>query len=147
MNDPRVALCTPLLDLGFARRDVARLMRITVAATRTPKTPEDAEDIGLAAIVRRATLDAIADSCRIDDIAAWCETRIHPDAPVTPLDLYCEQRLDLFLLHAQQRATPEDILDRYDPGWRDRFASDWEVFTAADGDLAIRQREPGDGDG
>jgi hypothetical protein len=36
---------------------------------------------------------------------------------------------------------PERILDQTEPGWSERYATDFEVFEANDGELALRLKE------
>jgi hypothetical protein len=58
---------------------------------------------------------------------------------VSSLDLGEEGREDLVvssLIGAE--TSPESLLDQYDPAWRTRFESGFEVFTADDGLNSIR---------
>ena len=87
-----------------------------------------------------AAFCAIArDEYLIREVASWLETPIHPDAPITPMDIIANDRWDLALrLAGTHEQDPELVLDEFEPGWRKRFESSVEVFTGPDGLPGVR---------
>jgi hypothetical protein len=136
-------LIEELADLGFAWRHIARMVGVSVPAVqkwrRGEKMSPDNQD-RVATLL--ATCDLIRASFFVNDVAAWFEIRILPTVPVRPMDLYAAGQVDLLLdWVSQHEKDPERVLTNYDPAWRERYASDFEVFEADDGQLALRPRE------
>ena len=135
-------LLEELADLGFAWRHIARLVGVSVPAVqkwrRGEKMTPDNQD-------RVATLLATCDLIRasfVEDVASWFEIRILPSAPIRPMDLYASGQVDLLLDWVSQHETdPERVLTLFDPAWRERYTSDFELFEADDGELALRPKE------
>jgi len=137
-----------LARLGFARRHVARLVGVDVptlaqwsGVRAQPREPMSGADLDkLAALLDVCTL--VRNTSFVPDVAAFFETPILPDAPIRPMDLYAAGRVDLVLDWASRTVQdPAALLSAFDPGWRERYHSEYEVFEAADGDLAIRAKE------
>jgi transcriptional regulator with XRE-family HTH domain len=130
-----------LADLGFAWRDIARLVGVTVAAVQKWRRGEGAtggKRRRVASLL--AACDLIAEHYEVREVASWFEMPLIDEAPVTPIDLYVEERVDLVFDYASGHADPEQILSDFDPQWRERYRSDFEVFRAADGELSIRPK-------
>ncbi|WP_258040067.1 hypothetical protein [Streptomyces sp. SM1] len=128
-------------DLGFAWRDVARMIGVSVPAVQKWRrsggvTGENRRR--LASLL--ALCDEITDRYGIQEVASWFEMPISAHAPVTPIDLYAEGQSTLVLDHAWG-CDSEEILTAYDPNWRDRFRSDFEVYLDTDGEMSIRPKE------
>ena len=79
------------------------------------------------------------------DVASWMEMPLTPEVPVTGIDLAAAERYADLLDLAADHVTPEEVLDRWQPDWRTRYQSDFEVFESPDGDLGIRLATEGDG--
>jgi transcriptional regulator with XRE-family HTH domain len=130
-----------LADLGFAWRDIARLVGVTVAAVQKWRRGEGATGESRRRVASLlAACDLIAEHYEVREIASWFEMPLVGEAPVTPIDLYVEERVDLVFDYASGHADPEQILSDFDPRWRERYRSDFEVFRAADGQLSIRPK-------
>jgi len=130
-----------LADLGFAWRDIARLIGVSVPAVQKWRRG------GAVSGQSRTSAAAVLAACEIitrhylvQDIASWFESPIIVDVPVTPLDLYAEKRVSLVFQLASGKADPERVLTAFDPEWRESYRSEFEVFQADDG-LALRRRE------
>jgi len=142
-----VDLLDELEQLGFARRHVALMVGVgvpTLAQWRGVRQ-ESGEPMSLQDVDKLATLldvcTLIRNTSFVPDAAAFFETRILPDAPIRPMDLYAGGRVDLVLDWASRMVQdPAALLSVFDPGWRERYHSEYEVFEAADGDLAIRAK-------
>lgn len=133
-------LLSELSELGFFWRDIARVCGVSVPVLRKWRSGEPATDEN-----RRRAAEALAfcdvarERCLSDDVAGWMSTPVHPDAPLTVLDLVAEEKTDLALALAGERdLDPQRVLDEYDPDWRERYRSDVEVFAGPDGLPGIR---------
>ena len=76
----------------------------------------------------------------IEDIASWFEVPLLAGTSVTPIDLYASGSPKLVFDFACGHATPESVLDEYDPAWRDQLSTQYETFIADDGRRAIRPK-------
>ncbi|MFF2816344.1 hypothetical protein ACFVT9_12570 [Kitasatospora cineracea] len=130
-----------LSDLGFAWRDVARMLGVSVAAVQKWRRGD-----GVTGNNRRniASLLAVCDMTTshygVDEIASWFEMPLVSGCPITPIDLYAQARPDLVFDYASGHSDPEQVLSNLDPEWREHSRSSFEVFEAADGELAIRPK-------
>ena len=128
-----------LADCGFAWRDIARMIGVSVPAVRRWRQSEAPTAAHLLAIAR---LVAFAELLRTDhmviDVAAWMEMPIWHDVPISGIDLAVAGRYGDLLELAADHTTPEAVLDGLLPDWRERYRSEFEVFEAPDGELAIR---------
>lgn len=128
--------------LGFAWRDVARLVGVTVPALQKWRRGERVTGVNrrkVAGLV--AACDLVSEIYGIQDVASWFEMPIVTQAPVTPIDLWQAQRTDLVFEHACGQADPEQILTEFNTEWRERYRSDFEVFRASDDRLSVRPKE------
>lgn len=134
------ALLEELSDLGFSWRDIARASQVSVSALRkwrlgAPATGENRRRVATMA----AFCDIAREECLIREVASWLETRIHLDAPITPMDLIANDRWDLVLrLASNHGQDPELVLDELEPGWREHYESSVEVFTGPHGLSGLR---------
>ena len=136
------AALASLADLGFAWRDIARLLGVSVPAIQKwrkggPAAPENrrrlAEFLGACDLIRRHR--------SIEDIGQWFEVQLSADVPLTPLDLWAAGQHVLAFEYALGHRTVDSILDEFDPEWRAKFESEYETFLAGDGQLSIRLRD------
>ncbi|MCP4964917.1 MAG: hypothetical protein GY926_06740 [bacterium] len=116
---------------------------MSIPALRKWRQGESASGENRQRVARLAAFcELVGDRYLIDDVAGWLETPIHADAPASGLDLLAEDRFDLALrLASDQNTDPELILDDVRSDWRERYASNVEVFVAADGMPALRLGE------
>lgn len=134
-------LLEELAELGFAWRDVARLVGVSVPAIQKWRRGEGASGENrhkLAGLL--AACDQVADHYEIHDVASWFETPVRVGVPVTPVDLWASGYPELVFEHASGHETPSGILSRWDADWQQRYSSEFEVFQAGDGQLAIRSK-------
>ena len=140
------ALLDRLSTLGFSWRDIAWICGVSVPAVRKWRQGESATGENRQRVARVVALCEIAaERYHIADVAGWLETPVHPEAPISGLDLMASERFDLVLaLACEQPGDPEQVLDEFEPDWRVRYRSDVEVFTAADGLPGLRLTSPDD---
>ncbi len=130
-----------LADLGFAWRDIAQMVGVSVPAVQKWRRGEKASGDSRASLASLlAACDLIASHYMVDEIASWFEMPLSPSAPVTPITLYATNRADLVFEFASGHTDPEVLLTEFDPGWRERYRSDFEVFEAGDGNRSIRMK-------
>jgi DNA-binding transcriptional regulator YiaG len=128
--------------LGFAWRDIARLVGASVAAVQKWR-----RGAGVSGDSRRrlasllAACDLITEHYAVNEIASWFEMPLLRDVPVTPLDLYASGQHRLVFEYSSGHLDPEQVLTEFNPGWRERYRSDFEVYRAGDGELSIRPKD------
>jgi len=136
-------LADALAELGFAWKDIARIAGVSVPALRKWRMGERA------AISNHSRLASVAALCEIicercpdiADVASWLEVPLDAAAPISGLDLLAAGRGDLVLEYANDgKVTPQSVLDRFDPDWRSRHSSAFEVYVDEDGHKALRSR-------
>jgi len=128
-----------LADAGFAWRDIASLVGVSVPAVRRWRQGEAATGANRLAVARIVALvETLRDDHLVSDVASWMEVPLVSGAPVTAVDLAADGRLQEVVEIAAAHSTGEDMLDRLQPGWRERYRSDYEVFEAPDGELGTR---------
>jgi len=128
-----------LANAGFAWRDIAALAGVSVPAVRRwrqGEAPTGPNRLAVARIV--ALMETLRDDHLVSDVASWMEVPLVPDVPVTAIDLAVAGRLQEVVEIAAGHSTGEDVLDRSQPGWREHYRSDFEVFEAPDGELGTR---------
>jgi len=134
-------LLAELADLGFAWRDIARLVGVSVPAVQKWRKGEKASGDSrkrLASLL--AACDIITDHYMVEEIASWFEVPLSSSAPVTPIDLYADDRADLVFEFASGHTDSEALLTQFSPEWREQYRSDFEVFEASDGKYSIRAK-------
>ena len=87
-----------------------------------------------------ALVEILQDVHLITEVASWMEMPLSREAPISGLDLAAAGHCRILLLvdPAANHAGAEEILYRWQPDWRERYRSDFEVFDAPDGHLGIR---------
>lgn len=135
-------LLEELAEMGFAWRDIARLVGVTVPAVQKWRRGESATGENRARLASLlAACDLIGEHYMIEDLATWFEVPLVVGVPLSPLDLYAAQRVDLVFEHAVGNSDPAQLLTAFDPDWREDYKSDFEAFRAPDGALSLRPRD------
>ncbi len=136
-----MSMLTELGDLGFTWRDIARMVGVSVPAMQKwRKGAKASGDSRIRVASLLAACDLIQSHYMVDEIASWFEMPLFPSAPVTPITLYAADRADLVFEFASGHVDPEALLSEFDPDWRERYRSDFEVFDAGDGHRSIRMK-------
>jgi hypothetical protein len=135
-------LLEKLADLGFAWRDIARLVGVTVQAIQKWRRGSGASGENRRNIAGLlAACEMLSEDYGIQEVASWFEMPILQGIPVTPIDLWADERRDLVFDYGSGHAIDlEQLLTSWDPQWRERYHSDFEVFRAEDGLLSIRPK-------
>jgi len=140
-NDPLGDL-RALGELGFAWRDIAKMLGVTVPAVQKWRRGGGIDGLNKERIHRlAAACDCLAHPFDVKDIAGWMERPLLYPTPVTPMDLWIAKEYDLLFAAADDNSDPEAILTKFDPEWRERYRSDFETYEAEDGLLAIRMKD------
>lgn len=136
---PARELLERLAETGFAWRDIARMIGVSVPALRRWRQGESPTGSHLLDIARLLSFtEVLRTDHLIADVACWMEMPLVPDAPLTGVDLAADGHFaDLFDLAAGHER-PEAVLDRWQQDWRDRYRSRFEVFEGSDGALGLR---------
>lgn len=136
-----VQLLDQLGGLGFAWRDIARMLAITVPALRRWREGELPTGQNRRNLAQLLAFVQIA-SDHVFEPASWMEVPITAGAPTTSIDLYAEGHLGVLFEFATGHRSPEATLDAAQPGWRDRFRSDWQVLVDEDGEHYVGPKTP-----
>ncbi|HSV66376.1 MAG TPA: transcriptional regulator [Mycobacteriales bacterium] len=129
-------------ELGFAWRDVARLVGVSVPAIQKWRRGEGTTGENRHKVASLlAACDLVADHYGIREVASWFEMPLLAGVPVTPIELWAGCRPDLVFDYASGHTDSEQVLTSWDTTWRQRYRSDYEVFRAGDGELSIRPKE------
>ncbi|MDT0571875.1 helix-turn-helix transcriptional regulator [Streptomyces sp. DSM 3412] len=130
------------VERGMAWSDIARLVGVSVSAVRKWRTGGDATPEKRRLLAQLAAFLDLLEESSIEDPAQWLEMDLALPAEysVRAVELYASGHMIALLEIAGQRRDPAHVLDEIDPQWRDTRRSDIEVFTAADGQLAFRER-------
>lgn len=135
-------LLNQLAELGFAWRDVARMVGVSVPAVQKwRKGAQTSPDNRLALASLLAAKEVVLRNTTIQDFAQWLEVPFIQGIPLAPMDLWAAGAYELVFEYALEQMSPEEMLDAFQPDWREAYASDWETFMAADGHLSIRSRD------
>ena len=135
-------LLESLADEGFAWRDIARLIGVSVPAIqkwRKGGSVSSENRHRLASLT--AACDFILRHRKIDDIGQWFEMPLVQGSPLSPMEIWADGQYGLVFEFALQHLTGEAVMDRYQPDWRERYDTDFEVVRAGDGELSIRTRD------
>jgi hypothetical protein len=137
-----VTMLGQLADFGFAWRDLARLVGVSVPAIQKWRRGEKASGDSRQKVASLlAACDLIRDHYFVEDIGSWFEIPLVRRVPLTPIDLYADDRADLVFAFASGQEDPESLVSQFDPEWRVKFHSDFETFVAADGNRSVRLRD------
>ncbi len=129
-------------ERGMAWSDIARLVGVSVSAVRKWRSGGDAAPEKRWHLARLAAfLDLLSESA-VEDPVGWMEMNLSlPEGySVRPVDLYRDGHAIPLLEIAGMKRDPQAVMDQLDPTWRDTRRSDFELFTASDGQLALRER-------
>ena len=131
-----------LNDLGFAWRDVARMVGVSVPALQKWRRGEKITGenrLRLAKVL--AIVETVQNDMMVADPASWFEIPIRTGVHLTPIDLVASDMPALVFDLANNHDQPEGILDRFDTNWRTTLVdSQFETFIALDGSRSIRPR-------
>jgi transcriptional regulator with XRE-family HTH domain len=131
-------LLDDLHELGFAWRDIARMVGVTVPALqkwRRGQRPSGENKSAIAGLL--AACHLIQERYLVEDLASWFEMPVVPGYPVTPIEMYARGGRVLVFDHASGHASPEEVLDVYEPDWRSQYSSPYTIYRAEDGHLSI----------
>lgn len=140
--EPRQLLNDLSRGRGMSWTAISRMLGVSIPAIRKwrngePLSPDNRQRLALL----YSLLDMLEDTFHIAEVATWMDMRLVEGVPVTPADLFRGNALSLLLELANSRRDGQSALDEFMPNWREEYPrSDFEVFTAADGELSIRRK-------
>jgi hypothetical protein len=131
-----------LADYGFAWRDIARVVGVSVPAiTKWRRGAGVTGENRLRIAKLLALLDMLSERF-VDEPASWLEMPITDGVGMTRMDLLERGRYDLVLDLASPHTgdgSAESVLYEIDPNWRDNLVDNtFESFVADDGAISIR---------
>ena len=136
-------MLTSLWNSGLSWRDIARILKVSVAAVQKWRSGEKMTAKNFARLRDFiAAYDLIAAHRPGVDIATWLDVPILSDVPITPQHLWSDSDHETFFEFALGDLKPEDALDALDPEWRRRYREDgFEFFVGSDGAVGVRMKD------
>ena len=129
------------VDRGLGWTDIARLCRVSVSAVRKWRAGGSITPERLRGIARLAAfLDLLEPIGPVGEPVGWLMTPLLEAHTVSGADLYREGRTDDLFEYAQGQINVEELLERWDPDWREKTRSEWMVVDRADGERVIVRR-------
>ncbi len=138
-------LLNELSDEGFSWTSIARLVGVSVPGVRKWRKGETvtgenrrklAGVVAFVGILRRDHL--------IADVASWLDMPL-ADSSLNGIDVYTTGQIADLTEYAADHISGSQLLDRTIPEWRNSIDLTFEVFTADDGQRAMRMRPEHDG--
>lgn len=135
-------LLSELADMGFAWRTIARLVGVTVAATRKWRQGQHVTGQNRRAVARLwAFVDVLRSEHLIQNVSSWMEVPL-AGSSITAVDVYArgDESAALLLLHAAGHISSDELLDRFEPNWRSSIDDRFEIVPGSDGEPIISMR-------
>jgi hypothetical protein len=130
-----------LLDCGFSMHMVAELLQVgSTELMRWKSTGVCLPEQQKAAHKLLAFCEMLENKFGESPAASFFERWLAPSCVITMLEIYHHGHTDLALEYASKRMTAEQVLDLYDPKWRDVPPSMFEIATNPDGELYITMK-------
>lgn len=137
-----VDLLDELASLGFAWREIARLVGVSIPAVRKWRHGGAVTGSNRRAVARLlAFVDVIRSDHLVQEVASWMEIPI-AGSSLTGIDVYARGAGKLLLLQAAGHITSEELLDRIEPSWRTPPDDRFEITSGSDGEPIIRMTAP-----
>jgi hypothetical protein len=134
-------LLVRLSDCGFAWRDVARMVGVSVPALQKWRRGEKITGENRLKVAKVIAFVQMLEEMMIDDPASWLEMPIMDGVSLNRIDLIASGRASLVFELAGDHTTPENVLARFDEHWRDNLTDpDFETYVDSDGVRAIRPK-------
>jgi transcriptional regulator with XRE-family HTH domain len=127
-------------DRGLSWATIARLTGVSVSGVRKWRAGDAPKPEKRLALARLAAFLDLVGEMPVAEPGAWLSMPLVAGFSATGEDLYIAGNVDDLLDYAAGHVQPKEMLDRFDPEWRARYASDWEIVTADDGNRSIHRR-------
>lgn len=126
-------------DRGLSWTAIARAAGVSVAAVRKWRHSGAMSPEKRAALAEFASFLDLLEESQVNEPGSWLELPVSNQATVTHMDVYSAGRADLLLDLPSQRKNEIQVLDEFEPNWRERYGRDFEIFTGPDGLPSIRR--------
>lgn len=135
-------MLSSLWESGLSWRDIARLLKVSIAAVQKWRSGEKMAPKNFARLRDfAAAYDTVGAHKPGVDIASWMDVPILTDVPITPRNLWTDGDPSTFFEYSLGSLKPEAALDLFEPEWRQRYRNDgFESFVGEDGLLSIRTK-------
>lgn len=133
-------LLREIAQFGFAWRDVARLIGVSVPALQKWRNGSSATGQNrTSAAALLAACKMIVKHYQVEDVASWFESPILMGYSTTPIDLYSAGHVGQVFHLAGGHADPEEALSVFDPEWRTKCNLEYEVVQTDEG-ISLRKK-------
>lgn len=127
-------------QVGMSWSDIALVVGVSVQAIRKWRLGGPVAPANRQALAELAAFTHHLLNLHIAQPASWLNLPMVPGYRVTRLDLYRVNFQEHLCALVRLNTTPEQLMDIYEPMWRDQLRLDHEVFRAEDGQLASRPK-------
>lgn len=131
-----------LSDFGFAWRDIARIVGVSVPAINKWRKGTGITGENRLKIARLLGLIDMLSDRLIGEPASWLEMPVAEGVALSHMDLLERGRYDLVIALASTHTgdgTVESVLNEVDSSWRDSLVDNhFESYTAGDGAISLR---------
>lgn len=132
-------------EWGMAWADVAVMVGASVPALRKWRAAEGASGENYRKVAELLAFIRALHEVGVNEPAVWILMPLVDGYTVTPRHLYGSMSVPTLVDVASSSGIPEAALDELSPGWRQSYATDFELTTAADRQPAIVNRRQSDG--
>lgn len=140
-QDVRTMLEELSTERGMSWASIARLVDVSVGAVRKWRRDGGVSGEKRLSLGKLAASLDLLEAFAVKDPASWLEIPIIQNYTVTGLDIYRSSSGPILLLdYAGARLTRTELLDQFDPLWREHFSSDFEVYLSSDDEFSIRPK-------
>lgn len=128
-------------ELGFSHHHIARMLHTNKDRLRRWRNSSSVPNSNSHYLATLITLcDYIEEKQPTWDIADWFETPLLTNVPITPIDIFTSENVEILMNLIDEKISPEEALTQHTAKWPKLYRSYYEVFTASDGDLSIRHK-------
>ncbi|WP_081005168.1 hypothetical protein [Rhodococcus rhodochrous] len=144
---PLVEALADLYDHGFAWRDIARILGVSVPAVAKWRRGGGGTGENRLRAAKLLALIEMLEQRWVSEPVSWLEMRVREGVALTHLDLLAAGRYDLVIDLASAHTgdnMAEKVLSEFDPEWRSNLVDDvFETYVAEDGIVSIRPKAVG----
>jgi hypothetical protein len=126
-------------ERGLSWNEIATAIGVSLSAVRKWRTGKDCSAENRTNLARLAALIDLLDEAMVSEPAGWLLTSVLPGYTVRFLDLVAAGRDDLVLENAFNRMRPTEVLDAFEPSWRDSAKRKFEIAVDGDGIRGFRR--------
>lgn len=127
-------------ERGLSWNDIATALSVSLSAVRKWRAGHDVSAENRTNLARLAALIDLLDEAMVSEPGGWLLTPVLSGYTLRFLDIVAAGRDDLVLENAFDRMTAVEVLDAFEPDWRERTKRTFDVAVDGDGIRSLRRR-------